>query len=223
MKAYGKIKSSVQLIIGFVLLSFFFFGCSQKEAATGLQGVENRLRDNEIQGRFVGPCTSSGLVGVQSRTALVFSGAKFRQEKTFYFEPDCSSDEIGLTLYLGSFKVKEEKINGREVNTIEFAVDSAQVEMKSETLAAIAGDVNYCGIETFEVGRIYEVTQNTGEGICFVTDVPVTFYGSYLITKGETGTFLSLSAPEVSGLATVEAKRSLAVNADAETSYVKEK
>jgi hypothetical protein len=204
-----------------LLATGLFLGCSKKDAKTGAQAVENYTRDNDLQGKFLGNCEASGLVGTFSRTALVFDGAKLKMEKAFFAEADCSKDEVGRAIYQSVFKLDDEKQQGNDVKTIEIAVDKAQVEIRSETLAAVASGVNYCGVSSYQAGKIYDVTPNTKLDNCFVTVVPVTYYGTYRLSKGDAGLYLNLSAPEVSKLATVKADRNYAVEANPATGYTK--
>jgi hypothetical protein len=161
-------------------------------------------------------------VGIQSRTALVFDGGKFKLAKAFFAEMDCSKDEVGSATYEGNFKNDEEKRPEGNVKTLEIAVEKAQIVIRSEALAVVASGANYCGVTSFELGKTYDVTPNTQQSNCFVTVVPTTFYGSYRITKTDAGMYLNLSATDVSKLATVKADRDYMVEPNQAAAYVKQ-
>lgn len=214
--------NKLKILAMVVLTTGLFLGCNKEEAKTGVQGVENYMRDNDLQGKFWGSCEESGLLGIRSRTALSFSGAKFKLEKAFFAESECAKEVIGSAIYQGVFKLDEEKYQGTDVKTIEIAVDKAQVEIRSEGLATVASGVKYCGVASYEVGSVYDVTPNTEQANCFVTVVPVTFYGSYRISKIDKGTYLKLSETDVSKFSTNKSGRNFNVEPDFSSGYTKD-
>jgi hypothetical protein len=199
----------------------FLWGCGKKEAETAVRGMQNYLTDKDLQGTFVGKCESSGLPGIQSQVSQTFKGGNFTSEKIFYAENDCSKDELGRAVYRGGFKIAKEKYEGAEARTIDISVDKATIKIKSDVLVKAANAVKYCGVSAFEIGKDYDVTPNTQQANCFVATVPVTYYGTYKITKEKGVTLLNLSDPDISRFATVKGERRYRIETEPAGLYTK--
>lgn len=158
---------------------FALIGCSDDN--DGIQAAENCTTDAEFCSMVArSSCEGSSIVDLAEHNSLEFNGNTFKRVQRFYASADCSTAEAAVVEYKGEFTVDEEAVKGRP-GAMNIALEKGSITVNDETTADLLSAVNFCGVDSYEVGKSYEIKGEQTEGLCPIQNMPVRLYGAYEI------------------------------------------
>ncbi|MGE4232021.1 MAG: hypothetical protein AB7F43_01715 [Bacteriovoracia bacterium] len=179
-----------------LLLSLFLClnGHAAGKSRTVKRTAKNVFEGVQAIGTWEGDCRSSSLLKLSYRPFYTFKGDAFTMTEEYYSNKDCHNPAIRIQ-YKGTYDIRSDVGDGaKEIN---LAYNGAYVEPLNDSGKNALEKSGYCGYKHWNVGQLRDITADTQQTLCPVSEIPYVEYNIFRVDNdrlylGKSSLFSSL-------------------------------